>query len=305
MFFRVFFIVSVCFLGSLSGFAKDVYVSQRFGDDRNLGTAPKNSGPFTGPVRTLKRAFELAENGDRVVMDPSGGPYRESITLFGRKHSGEQDSPFIIEGQGAVLDGTEPLPQGIWQHFYGDIYRFQPTMKPIDLTFFHLLDHGQPLAKVAVPSDALELPDLNVGEWCLFKGFVYFRTESKKTPMYGSHYDISYSARMSGITLLHVRKVRIHDLTVQGFQIDGISAFNTAQNIVLDSVTSRANGRSGLAIGGASSVSAGYGTFTENVTTQVLSLPYSYGVLFECDVPEDGTTGEGDETDRTLLIKGR
>jgi len=303
MFFRVLLFATVCFFAGLSGFAKDIYVSQRLGDDRNSGTKAENVGAFTGPVRTLKRALELAENGDRLVLDPSGDPYRESITLFGRKLGGEPNYPFIIEGQGAVLDGTEPLPKGVWQHYRGDVYRFQPTMKPIDFTFFHLFDNDKPLPKVAVPPDVAEVPDLEPGEWCLFKGFVYFCVEPGKSLMYGDHYDISYSARMCGISLVHVRNVRIHDLTVQGFQIDGISATNSAQDIVLDNVVCRSNGRSGVTIGGASLLSAGYGTFTENLTTQVLSLPYSQGLLFECDVPENGTTGKGDEADRILVIR--
>ena len=296
-------LVVVCLVVSVGGFAKDIYVSQRLGHDRNSGEKAENVGAFTGPVRTLKRALELAENGDRLILDPSGGPYRESITLFGRQHGGEPNDPFIIEGQGAVLDGTEPLPKEIWQHYRGDVYRFQPTMKPIDFTFFLLLDRDKPLQKVVAMSNAKEPPNLEPGEWCLFKGIVYFRAEPKKSPMYGSYYEFSYGARMSGITLLHVRNVRIHDLTIQGFQVDGISATNSAQNIVLDNVVCRANGRSGVTIGGASSLSAGYGMFADNQTTQVLSLPYSKGLLFECNVPEDGTSGEGDEEDWTLVIQ--
>ena len=297
MSFRAFFIVFVFFFGGLSGFAKDVYVSQKFGDDRNTGGSAKSTDLLSGPVRTLKRALELAENGDRLILDPSGGPYRESITLFGRKHSGFPNYPFIIEGQGSILDGTEPLPKGIWQHDQGDVYRFQPTMKPIDFTFFHLLNHGKPLPKAASPSE------LQTGEWCFFQGFVYFRAEPQKTPMSGSYYEMSYSARMTGVTLLQVSNVRVHDLTVEGFQIDGVSAVNGAQDIVLDNVVCRANGRSGVTIGGASSLSAGYVTLAENRTTQVLSRPYSRGILFDCDVPEEGITGEGDEANRTLLIR--
>ena len=303
MFFRALLLSSVFFFAGSSTFAKDIYVSQRLGHDRNSGDQAENTGALIGPVRTLKRALELAENGDRLVLDPSGGPYRESITLFGHKHSGEPNYPFIIEGQGAVLDGTEPLPKEIWQHYRGDVYRFQPTMKPVDFTFFSLFDDDKPLPRVTASSDAADLPDLKPGEWCLYKGLVYFLAEPQKSPMYGDHYTLSYSARMCGITLVHVRNVRIHDLNVQGFQIDGISAINTAQHIVLHTVVCRANGRSGVTIGGASTLSAGYGTFADNRTTQVLSLPYSKGLLFECDVPENGTTGEGDGTTRTLTIK--
>lgn len=303
MVFRAFLLASVCFFSGLSGFAKDVYVSQRFGDDRNTGAVAENTGVLSGPVRTLRRALEIAGNGDRLILDPSGGPYRESITLFGRKHSGESNYPLIIEGQGSVLEGTEPLPEAIWQHYRGDVYRFQPTMQPIDFNCFHLLDRDKPLPKVGVSADATKLPELESGEWCLYKGLVYFRAEPKKTPGYGGHYEISYSARMSGITLLQVQNVRIHDLTVQGFQADGISAINGAQGIVLDNVVCRVNGRSGLTIGGASSVSAGFATFADNLKTQVLSRPYSKGILFDCNVSEDGTTAESDAANYTLVIQ--
>ena len=49
-----------------------------------------------------------------------------------------------------------------------------------------------------------------------------------------------------GITLYKVRDVAIGDLTVQGFQLDGINAFDGAFDIQLSGVTCRGNGRSGI-----------------------------------------------------------
>ena len=47
--------------------------------------------------------------------------------------------------------------------------------------------------------------------------------------------------------------MRIENLTVQHFRLDGISAFNDCRHIELENVTCRENGRAGLAAGGASS----------------------------------------------------
>ncbi len=305
MAFRTIITVSL-FLFSVSlCTGRDVYVSQKFGDDRNTGMTMKNDASGTGPVRTIRRALELAEPCDSLVLDPSGGPYRESISLVGRKHGGDPRHPFVIEGSGAVLDGTESLPKAIWQHFQGDVYRFQLTMLPADWKFFHLLDHGDTLPKAESAPNAKQVPDLQPREWVVFQGFVYFRAESNQSPCYGDTYDLAYSARQTGVTLVQVNHVRIHDLTVQGFQIDGVSAANGAQYIVLDGVSCRNNGRSGLTLGGASTVNVGYGKFDGNRTTQVLSKPYSHGLLFNCDVPEGGATFEPgtDSKSFTLTVK--
>jgi hypothetical protein len=50
------------------------------------------------------------------------------------------------------------------------------------------------------------------------------------------------------------------------------------------------NGRSGLTIGGASSVAAGYSKFDNNLTTQILLLKYAKYILHKCDIPKNGIT---------------
>ena len=75
------------------------------------------------------------------------------------------------------------------------------------------------------------------------------------------------------MTLFHVEKVRIVDLTVQGFQVDGISLSNSAREVLLSGVTCRGNGRSGLAVGGASSVTIRESLLGDNGQAQLLTLP--------------------------------
>lgn len=245
--------------------------------------------------------MELARSGDRIVLDPHSGPYRESISFVGTEASGSVNMPLILEGCGAVLDGSALVPTDIWQHYRENIYRFQLTMQPANWTFFHLMDHGRPLKKIAVESDARRIPELEPNSWCIFKGFLYFRAGDRQSTVHHSDYDLSYSQLLTGISLIQVREVRIHDLTVQGFQLDGISAARSAENVVLDNVTCRANGRSGLAIGGSSSVYVGYSTFQDNHQTQVLARPQSKTTLFECTIPEGGISKA--ENDAVLKIE--
>ncbi len=273
---------------------RDIFVNGKSGDNRSTGHSVKNDVHATGPVRTIARAIELAEGGDRIILDPQGGPYRESISLVGKQNSGAFDLPFTIEGNGAVLDGREILPTEVWKHVSGEVYRFQVTMKPVDMHHLALYDGDTVLKRIRLQSGSLPVaPALEPNSWCLHEGFVYFRTEGGKSPLFENDYSLSYSARPVGVSLVQVLDVRIHDLNVRGFQLDGVSAANGAVNVVLDNVSCTRNGRSGLAIGGASIVAAGYCTFAGNQAMQVLSQPFSKCRLYDCKVGDDQVGDEG------------
>lgn len=311
-------------------FAADIYVDNVGGDDRANGTQIRMMAEGVGPVRSINRGLSLAHPGDRIVLIPNKNhPYRESITLYGKNNSGlylekEYGAPFIIEGNGAVLEGADPLSTHIWEYAGDGLFRFRPIDNPINLRYSQLFLHdelvvrgdgenkivydgvpyvfpgvdveldpetqslnyvnGRPLERV--PLSTRELPELQELQWCVFRGYVYFRPEEGKTPKVLEDYRLSYSARPTGITLLHVSNVRIHDLKIRGFQVDGISAFNNARDIVLDSVFSYANGRSGISIGTAGSVYAGFCGFTGNHESAVYMMrlareAYFYGCILD------------------------
>ena len=72
----------------------------------------------------------------------------------------------------------------------------------------------------------------------------------------------------------------ISDLTVQGFQLDGINALNDARNVRLAGVTCRGNGRYGLAVGGASQVEIDSCLLENNGTAGLFTGPYSRNAPF-------------------------
>src|SRR5262245_5289596 len=90
--------------------ARDIYVSNKQGDDHNDGNLPMPLGQLRGPYRTIERALRDTTNGDVIILENTGEPYHESVTLQAARHSGLAGKPFTIRGNGAVLDGTEPVP---------------------------------------------------------------------------------------------------------------------------------------------------------------------------------------------------
>ena len=248
--------------------ARDLFVSNTAGDDAFSGRQARNASDRSGPVRTIARALQLAVAGDRIVLMPTDEPYRESISLVGSRHSGYPHQSFVIEGNGAILDGSSPVPPELWEHDRGAVFRFRPPGKAHQQLFLDKL----PADRVAADRFQQQPPKLDKLQWCLHAGYIYFCVEPDKLP---GDYPLTYARLQTGITLFHVNRVAIVDLTVQGFQVDGISAHNSAREVRLSGVTLRGNGRSGVTVGGASRVEIDQSTIGNNGRAQVLSLPYS------------------------------
>ncbi|MES1213109.1 MAG: right-handed parallel beta-helix repeat-containing protein, partial [Singulisphaera sp.] len=217
-----------------------------------------------GPVRSLTRALEVAQAGDRIVMADHGVPYRESVTLMGGRHNGLGSQPFVIEGNGAVLEGSALVPPKGWEHFRGDVFRFQPPR----MAFAQLFLNGPPVERRYLDNTAGRLPALAARQWCLADGWIYFRVDEQSLP---EDYPLTYAAQTVGITLYEVHDLILRNLTVQGFQLDGINAHDCAQECQLIGVMSRGNGRAGIAVGGASSVRIRSCLLSDNGAEQILT----------------------------------
>ena len=248
--------------------ARDLFVSNASGDNRFNGLSLQSTPDGSGPVRTIGRALALARAGDRIVLEKTETPYRESISLVGSRHSGYPDQPFTILGNGATLDGSLPVPPEAWEHYRGAVFRFLPPRKGRAQLF---LD-GRPAARVIPDLHADAPPALEPAQWCFLDGYIYFCVEKTKLP---DDYALTYADLPVGITLYHVERVAILDLTVQGFQLDGISVHNSARDIYLAGLTCRGNARAGISVGGASSVDVDACLVGTNGEAQVLTLPYS------------------------------
>ena len=98
--------------------------------------------------------------------------------------------------------------------------------------------------------------------------------------------------------------MRIADLTIQGFQLDAVNAFNTAENVVLDGLILRGCGRAGLSVGGCSDFTLNACLIGDNAETQLITQPLSRTWIHNCEILyEDGQGRENHGGE--LWVNGR
>jgi hypothetical protein len=220
------------------------------------------------------------------------------VSLVGSRHSRNPLGPFTIEGSGAALDGTAAVPPDVWQWFRGDVFRFQPFKKQFQQLF---LD-GVPAVRHPAGAQDGVAAQLEPKEWAETGGWIYFRVEDGRMPQ---DYALSYSAWPVGITLYKVEGVAIHNLIVQGFRIDGLNLNDATGPVVLYNVTSRFNGRSGIAIVGASDVDMQSCTLADNGKSQLLLEGYAQCNLSNSQVSDASGPKWEVRNGAKLLIDGK
>ncbi len=277
-------LIALAALVASRGQAADLYVDNLHGDDNRDGRTLVTNAELGGPVRSLTRALELAHVSDRIVLANTGVPYRESVTLSGGRHNGTPLRPFVIAGSGAVLEGSLPVPAKAWEHFRGDVFRFRPPRS----AFAQLFLGGPPVERRWLDSTDGRLPRLEPKQWCLADGWIYFRIEEGLLP---DDYRLNYAALPVGITLYEVHDVVIEDLTVQGFQLDGINAHDCAKDCELIRVISRGNGRAGIFVGGASNVEIRSSLVSDNGVAQILTEGVSVTSVVETEIDDHSAPG--------------
>ena len=256
--------------------AREIYVHNLGGDDRWSGSVAQLVIEH-GPVRTIQRALAIASKGDRIVVENTGSPYREAISLSAAKHCGFSAQPFIIEGNGATLDGSQPVPPTAWEFYQETTFRFQPRR----LGYQQLFIDGRPAKRVHLHPDATDIPELQPLEWCVFAGRIFFSCEKDKLP---ADYQLSYAALPVGITLYHVHDVAVTGFTVQGFQLDGINAHDGVRECVVSAIVARGNGRAGIGIAGSSQLQVSGCLVGDNGTAQIYTEGLSATNVTSSDV---------------------
>ena len=257
--------------------ARDIYVDNVAGDDVFDGNVPRSIGPGVGPLRTITRALRAATGGNRIILANTGQPYRESVSLVGSRRSGPSFLPFTIEGNGAILDGTWPVPPDAWQWVADDVFRFEPGRKD----FARLFLDGVPAVMHPTGPRSGKVPPLETKEWALVDGWIYFRVEPASLPQ---QYALSYAALPVGFTLYKVENAVIANVVVQGYALDGINMHDAIGPSRLVGVTCRGNGRSGVAVVGASQVELQACLIGDNGQSQLLVADYSICNLVNCEL---------------------
>jgi parallel beta-helix repeat protein len=96
------FLVALSWLPFTAAYARELVV-----DNRHPDAADTNSGSVEAPLKTIQRAADIVQPGDRVTV--KAGRYAESVRL---KTSGTPQKPIVFvgaDGHATVLDGADVL----------------------------------------------------------------------------------------------------------------------------------------------------------------------------------------------------
>jgi hypothetical protein len=129
------------------------------------------------------------------------------------------------------------------------------------------------------------LPLLEEREWALYSQRIVFRPEKGRHP---SAYNMAYAYHPVGLGLYEVRHVEVRNLVVQGYQLDGVNAHDSAFDAVLSGITSLRNGRSGISIGGASRVTLSGCMLADNGVADLRTEGRSKTLLVGCEIAGRG-----------------
>ena len=229
--------------------AETYYVNNRIGHNAYDGLSDRPVSLFSGPVRSIHRALELAGPADIIVVANTGLPYYEQISLTGARHSGYPQAPFTILGNEAVVSGARAVPPEAWKELQSGLWSFTPWRKG----HYQLIRDGKAVPEVRAARGTPELPTLPAGHWTAWRGSIYYRPQAGEIP---SEEPFAFAVETTGLTLYQVRNVVIRNLTFRHFRVDGVSAHSLCDNVVLENVRVGGNGRAGLFVGGTSDVEA-------------------------------------------------
>lgn len=241
-------VASILLNVATSATAEVYYVNNRTGADRNDGLVETPLSNITGPVKSISQALKLASFADTIIIANTGVPYYDNLSFQGEKNSGDPVRPFRLIGNGATITGAMVIPDGAWREAARNVWQVTPFRKG----FFQLVRDGKALPEVRQQAGEKwdSIPDLEVGQWCSWRGSIYYRIERLVDP---STQRLSIARRSCGITVFSAHDIVISDLTIQHFRLDGVNLHDLATEIRLEKLTLRENGRAGLAIGGSSS----------------------------------------------------
>ncbi len=225
--------------GSLD--AREIFVQHQFGDDRNPGTRQ-------APVRSIRRAVQLAKEGDTIHLLPERTVYREMITLRDKKG-------ITIEGHNCIISGADRLPSdpAKWEKVGDRLYRISLRRTPQER---HLLvvngravtmgrtkytiqaaragRRGWDAVRQALIAQYPRPSDLSDGQ------FAWEPIDRRSGWLYvkGSLANLEWSVRTQGVyTDGHTHDITIRNLHVRHVLNDGFNFHGDAQNIRLINVT--------------------------------------------------------------------
>lgn len=228
-------ILFVLLTAPLSLFAADYYADSAGGCDSNDGLSPAKA------FRSLDKASRMLRPGDTLHLK-AGAVFKETLYFHA---SGTAVKPIRVKGNGAVLSGLEPVPDGSWcdkgeglwlstnKMFWGAC---RPRVLLPDKTMIseEITDPSFKDPKLLRPGRAVWRAE---GIW--------MRCEGGRRPQ---DYRLSGYYRVSGVEVVDRHHWIVEDLVVEHFTNDGVNVHGLCRGLFFLDIVARMNGDDGFSI---------------------------------------------------------
>lgn len=235
----VIFLLMAC-----AAFAEILHVDPQSGDD-------SGDGSHTSPLRSTKRAVELARPGDTIFF--LSGPLYQDVII--KNKSGGPQRPIIIDGNNQTLVGSRVLEPSEWARIGEGIYQVSNPLSsggkelPASMLgrFFFVVDGRQSRMNRTSKGAKPPLPavdDLRPGEWTYADGAFYMAFEPGKTP---ADHVIEAPVLQDGVAFRgNSSHWVVRNLNIMRFINDGINLHEDTRDILVENVLVEECGDDGM-----------------------------------------------------------
>lgn len=230
--------------------ARDLYVNQITGDERNDGLAAVPGATGVGPVKTIHRAVRSAQPGDTVHLAALDEPYHESPVFHDRICPA--DKPITLDGHGATITGAERMDLATWEQVAPGRFRKIGLMRMdsaiLGRWFFRIDGRMQHMGRTSKgPSAKLKQPvELQPGEWTFVEAedAFYLQLDPAKKP---SDYVVEAPVRSAGVQISgRNENIVIRNLNTQHVYNDGFNIHGYCRGVLLENVSAVECGDDGI-----------------------------------------------------------
>lgn len=190
----------------------------------------------------LKACLPKLRPGDVVNLVP-GRTYRTAMVI---RRSGTVDKPIVVKGNGAVLDGLAPIPDGSWVPKGNGLF-LSPNNLCRGANFPRVCDRNGKLMKVVNKNVHKVKPEsLKPGEANWDKHGAWYRVkEGEKSP---AGLGLTGYYQSCGIDICHHSHIHIENLTAQHFANDAFNVHGRSYGLIFRNICGRHCGDDGFSV---------------------------------------------------------
>jgi hypothetical protein len=222
------FRIAICLLLMVhSAFGTTYFVNNETGKDTNDGRSKDRA------FATIARTVKECKTSDKIVLANTGVAYREQLRLTNL--GGTPAKPFVVEGNGAVLNGFKEIQSKEWESVGNDVY-FKALVRRRYKKTYLKLSNGKRVYRLVKVSKAEELKP---GEWFATDKGIYFKC-NKGEPIDARQ--ITGICYIQGLIIItNSSYIICRNLIIEYSLDDGIDGRGDCRGLFFENIESRYN----------------------------------------------------------------